>query len=413
MGIFNRMTKRSYTPPFVVNINQNGTALRSIKNNSIALACMDIIGTCVASLPIDVYKKSAQGREKIQNDISKVIKRPNIDEPKSIFYYSIVKDYFNSGNIYLHKTYNGSGILNGLYRLDADKVEVKRDDSNRKVYSYSGNTYTSFNILHIPSRYGYNGLKGQSIFSYYSGAFELALALDEYFKKSFSNGFGNGKRLLLDLSEMIDNGNMSKEEKENIRRLFIDSFAGYQHADEPIIKTVKKAKYETLDVGTTSNKEQQLSENINVTQELITKIFNVPSSFLKGKNEYNGLESLYQILLDFAVRPVVDNIIDGFTSLLNPEDLDRIYIEPNYNALMRLNVADKFEAYNKQLGNGSLTINEARAMENKSSIGPAGDIPNIPANLIPLTMDVVDARLATQKLALKQYDNNSEKTGEY
>lgn len=410
MGILNNLfKKRSITFGSSGSYSARNTVSTAFEGNPISQACVDIIASCIASLPIDVYRKTSNGREKINNDIQEVIKRPNIDEPRSLFYYTLVRDYFN-GNIYLFKSFDRSGKLISLFRLDPSKVQVKRNDMNRKIFIYNEQEYNSDTVLHIPSRYGYNGLIGQSIYTHYRRAFELANTLDEYFESSFKAGFAGGKRLLLDISEILDSTKLSKEERDEIKKLFIDEYTGYLNTEKPLIKHTKAAKYETIDVGSKTNREQQLSENISVAQELICKVFNVPSSFLKGKNEYNGLESLYQILLDFAVRPIVDNIVDGFQTLNKTSDT---YIEPNYNALMRMNFGEKIEAYSKQLANGSMTINEARSMENKPSLGPAGDIPNIPANLIPLTMEVVNARLATQKLALAELDRNNQKTGEF
>lgn len=411
-NIFQKRSNNLVIPPFIIK-NINGF---DVDKNPIALSCEDIIATSISSLPFDLYRKTDKGREKVKNHpLAEVLKLPNYDEPKSLFFNLIVKDYFR-GNIYLYKYYGDDGQIYSLFRLDPSKVKVIREKgTNQKLFLYDDKTYNHTNILHIPSRYGYDGLTGKSIYNYFSNAFELANKLDTYFNASFSNGFGNGKRPILDLSEIIDKS-LEKVEIDEIKQKFLDDYTGYINTEKPIIKTVKNVKYETIDVGSTSNKEQQLAENITIGQELICKVYNVPSSFLKGKNEYNGLESLYQILLDFAVRPIVENLIDGFSMILTPMEREYLYIEPNYNALMRMNYGDKIEAYNKQLGNGSLTINEVRAMENKPSLGPAGDIPNIPANLIPLTEEVVNARLATQKLALvelQKTDNNIEKTGEY
>jgi hypothetical protein len=85
--------------------------------------------------------------------------------------------------------------------------------------------------------------------------------------------------------------------------------------------------------------------------------------------------------------------------------------EPNYNTLLKLDTSAKIDAYTKEIGSGILTINEARAKENLPTIGPAGDVPHLPANLLPVNEETIAARIATQKIALQQLEQD--KTGEY
>jgi HK97 family phage portal protein len=366
-------------------------------------------------LSISLYRKGKDGtRIKERNHpVAITLKQPNYNEPKTLFYYQLVQDYFHSGNIFLYKYLNKEGELYSLFRLNPEKVEVEFNSNNQKVYKHEGNVYDYRQVLHIPSRYGYNGLVGKSIFEFYKQSFDLANSLDVYFRNSFNNGFGNGKRVILDVAEVFEGQKFTKEQIEEIKNKLLNEYTGYTNSEKPIIKTIKNAKYETLDTGSTTNREAQLNENINISQELICKLFNVPSSLLKGKNEYNGLESLYIIFLDFAVKPIVESIIDGFNSLLKYSEQEYLYIEADYNTLLRIDTASKIDAYTKQFSSGILTINEIRMKENLPSVGSAGDVLHIPANLLPLNQETIDARIASQKLALSQIDKNIAKTGDY
>jgi HK97 family phage portal protein len=417
MGLFDKIKKRNIT--FNMPAFSGGFSFTPAKSNTIALACIDLIGTAIAALPFEVYKRTPAGRQKqTSHPLAEALRLPNVDEPRSLFFYQLVKDYFQSGNIFLYKYSNSAGEIYSLFRLDPAKVKVSRDAENRKVFSVEGKNepYDYRQVLHIPARFNYDGLVGVSIFDHFRSAFEIAGALDAYLKSTFSNGFGAGKRMLLDLSEVLDSPKLSKEQIEELKAKFLNDYTGYMNAGKPIIKTVKGAKYEPVDIGGSSNREQQMAESVSVAQDLICKVFNVPASLLKGKNEYNGLEALYVVFLDFAVRPVVDALVDGFNSMLRGSEREYLYVEPNYNALMRVDTAAKIEAYVKQLSNGMLSINEQRAMENRPGIGEAGDFVQAPANLIPVTMDVINARLATQKLAIEelhQLDKKKTKSGEY
>ncbi len=118
------------------------------------------------------------------------------------------------------------------------------------------------------------------------------------------------------------------------------------------------------------------------------------------------------MFIDFAVKPIADNIADGLSSLLTPSEKNYLYLEPNYNSLKRTDLTSRIEAYVKQLNNAILTPNEVRAMEGKEPVNTAGDNLFLPANLLPLTQEIVDARLAQQKVALEQVDKYTDKKAE-
>jgi HK97 family phage portal protein len=416
MGFFNRskdILKRELNAIPVIT-KSYGDGIFSSNIAPTALACIDIIATAVSALPINLYRKTSSGREKVTNHpVSLILKRPNGDELYSIFWQSAINDYFKKGNIILKPYYSAEGDLVALYRLPVSNVAISRDSNGRKIFTYNDIQYNSSQIIHIPARYGYNGTVGRPVFAEYKPVFDLADALYTFFLKSYQNGVLGNKRFMVDLSEILDNSNLSANEIEIIKSKFINDYIGSQNAERPILKTLKGVEYSAIDLGGISNREAQLNESLGIIDAMICKVFNVPYEFIQGKNTYNSLEQTTQLLLDFAVRPIVQSIVEGLTNLLTLSEMDYLYIEPNYNALLRLNYNDRISGYSNLLNNGVVTINEVRAMENMPSIGPAGDIANIPANLIPLTMDVVNARLATQKLALKQIDSNNEKTGEY
>jgi len=409
MGIFNFGKRAIVNTQFIVTGGSPGYQYQ-INKHPVALACIDLISGAVSSLPFDLYRKRDNGsREKVRDHtIARILRRPNLTTPSYLFYYQMVVDYFN-GNFYAYKYRTGSNVT-ALLRIDPSTIEPVRSGASI-VYQASDRTYSADEILHIPSRFGFNGLKGQSIFDYYRSAFDLAIAMDNYFRATMDNSFGVDKKIILDISELLNTARLTREQIEDVKAKFINDFAGVLNSGKPIIKSVQGVKYESLDVGGKSNRENQLNENLQVVQELIAKVFNVPTSLLHGENKYNGLESLYTIFIDFAVRPIAEAFVDGFESLLTLSELDYLYVEPNYNALLKLDTSAKIDAYTKEIGSGILTINEARARENLPTIGPAGDVPHLPANLLPVDEETIAARIATQKLALQQLEQD--KTGEY
>ena len=119
--------------------------------------------------------------------------------------------------------------------MNPSNVRVKRNEYNQKIYLYNGKEYTSQNVLHIPSRFGYDGLIGKSIFKECSKVFETSNNLDNFTNNSFDNNLG--KRLVIDLTEAYPNA--TKEEQLKIRDSYIKNYGGSNNAGKPIVKTGK------------------------------------------------------------------------------------------------------------------------------------------------------------------------------
>ncbi len=243
MNIIQKLfSKRSSVASLPFNISY-GTGTSFNVKHPVALSCIDLISSSIASLPIDLIKKGS-GKD-TKHPLYSLLKQPNYDETPSLFFYALVQDYFK-GNIYLYKYKNSDNEVVSLFRISPDLVVVKND--LRKVYAYNGKEYSSDTILHIPSRYGYNGLVGQSIFNYYSDAFALVNGLYDYYNNSFRNGFGGGKRIVLDVSKLTG-ADLTSEKVEELKQKFLSEYSGVTGSGKPIIKTKEEVNYTTLDVG--------------------------------------------------------------------------------------------------------------------------------------------------------------------
>jgi len=136
-------------------------------------AAIDMIASSMANLTGNFYNRRTRQALPSNHTLHDLLEWPNADETKFQFMYSSTVDYFEHGNVYWYKYTNEEGIITSLFRIDPAKITLKRNGMNQKVFAYNGNEYKSDKILHVPSRYGYDGLKGKSIFSECSNIFRL------------------------------------------------------------------------------------------------------------------------------------------------------------------------------------------------------------------------------------------------
>jgi HK97 family phage portal protein len=356
--------------------------------DSTSFAAIDLICSSFAALSGSFYDKTTRRAVK-DHYLYSLIAEPNFDETKFQFFYSSAKDYFN-GNVFWYKYDNGEGEVVSLFRLNPSGVKVKRNLSNQKVFTYNGVEYDYRKILHIPSRYGYDGLIGKSIFNECGKIFSNTAELDDYINNSFNSSIGN--RLIIDITKEYQNA--TKEQIAQIGNMFLQEYSGVKNAGRPLIKS-GKIDYGKIETDFKDNRANQLVENRRFQEKEIAKLFGVPLPLLSG-NETNNIESLYTIFIENAIRPLATSFEQAINKLISFDDRLNIYFEYSYNSLIKVSLQTRIDTFVKQVNNGILSPNEIRHKENMPEV-EAGNTLFVPANIMPLRQDVIDSYMAKSK----------------
>ena len=390
MGLFGFIqkrlkNKRAKAPPRVVRDYTSGNA-PLVSDDSTAFACIDKIASSFAQLNYAVY--DAHTRQKApQARLMSVLREPNLEERHFSFFYQSAVDYFSGGCFWL-KALAGSEVVS-LFRLDPHLVTIRRDDLTRgKEYLYQGQIYTSADVLHIPSRFSYSTLRGgQSIYSAARSVFDTARDLESYTQSSFTNGT-MGRRLVIDVQGALPN--ITEAQAAELRESFAASYGGARNSGKPLLK---KKGFEFSELGSSvDNRSQELLDNRRFQEHEIAKVFGIPEGILNTTAE-TDLENTFTVYNEFAIRPLAMQFQEAINTLL---DEDRLYFEFDFNGVMKVSLSSRIDAYTKQIASGLLSPNEARQKENMPPI-EAGDTFFMPANMMPLNDETVEAYMAKQK----------------
>lgn len=397
MSLFNlfKRNKNAKTAPLAIQDYRSFTG-SFIEKDPVSFSAIDKIGTAFASLSFGVY--DTRTKQKTKHPLYDVLKEPNADETHSLFFYELIQDYF-AGNVYLYKYTDADGQVISLFRLNPNQVTVTRNEYNQKLYSYNGQTYTSEKVLHIPSRYSYDGLTGKSIWKTLNHTFKQTQNLDEYVNNTFDNSLG--KRLVIDLSSAYPNA--TEQEQNQIRDRYVANYSGSENAGKPVVKT-GKIDFQTIDTGVSDNRSAQLSENRQYQAEIIAQIFNVPVAYLTGK-DVGDLETVTTLFMSQAIEPIAQAFEEAFIKLLPVEQRERYYIKFSYNSLLKTNLSAKISAYTQQLTNGILSPNEIRQKEELEPI-EYGDCHYRASNLLPIRQDIEESLVASAKLKQQEVDKD-------
>jgi HK97 family phage portal protein len=370
-------------------------------HDSTSFAAIDLICSSFANLTGSFYDKRTKQALK-EHDLYELIQNPNFDDTKFQFFYYSAKDYFREGNVFWYK-YDIDGKIVSLFRLNPNKMTVKRNINNQKIFVYQGIEYDYRKILHIPSRWGYDGLKGKSIFSMCNQIFRNTAEIDDYVNNSFNNSIGN--RLIIDITKEYPNA--TEEQLLQLRNKFLQNYTGIKNSGKPLIKS-GKIDYSSIQTDFKDNRANQLLENRQFQEQEIAKIFGIPLPLLKG-TETTNIESLYTIFIENAIRPLATAFEQSINKLIPFDERLNIYFEYSYNSLMKTSLQTRIDTYVKQINNSILSPNEVRRKENLQEV-EAGDTHFVAANLMPLTNEIVDSYMANAKLKQQQLNTDSPNT---
>ena len=140
-----------------------------------------------------------------------------------------------------------------------------------------------------------------------------------------------------------------------------------------------------------------------VERQIAQTVFNMPFELINSEaSKYDSLEAKANDFLASCIEPLGNHICQSFAKELSPAEQTRFQIIYEYKNLLTTNTKDTVDYLTKEFQSGALTMNEVRKKLGMSSMGEAGDYHFIPSNLMPLTMENIDAYMAKSKIAIEQ-----------
>lgn len=338
------------------------------------MRCIRLLSEVVASLPLQVYERTADGRKlatehplySLLHDI------PNQYQTGIEFRETMQLHLVSRGNTYARIVRQGGRIVS-LLPLYAGAMDVDLADSGEVLYRYQDATgpkiYSADEILHI-RLLGPGPVVGLSPLAYARQAMGMAASIEDSTNKLFSNGLRPG-------------GVISSEQllKPDQREAFRASLAQqHQGNDKAFRLMVLEAgfKYQAV---TLSPADVQMLEQWTFSIEEICRFFGVPPQLIgqtdKASSWASSLENLNLYFLQYTLRPYLTRWEQAINrKLLTPVERLKYYVEFNIDGLLRADFKSRQEGYSKALGGpgaqGYMTINEVRRLENLPDL-PDGD----------------------------------------
>lgn len=338
-------------------------------------ACTKIISEDVGSLPLFLYRRLAEGREKaFREPLYRVLHDAPNEETCAIDL---------RGAMTAHACLTGDGYARiarrpedkkavGLHLLQPDAVRTDRDSRQRLVYVHKdGNsqekTYGVRDVLHLRG-FGWDGVHGFNAVKQFRESIGLGLAAEKYAAEFFESDATPS--LVLKNPKM-----MGPEEVRNQKRAFLEALG-----QDKIAVTHSGIELEKISF----DPEQSQLDKTRIFQLLeVCRIFRMPPHKLAelSRATFSNIEQQAIEYYTQTLRPWLVRWEQAITRCcLDPIEEADLYAEHAVEGMLRGDFKTQTEGFAKLLEKGVYSINEVRALLNLNPV-EGGDSHYIQLNM--------------------------------
>jgi HK97 family phage portal protein len=380
-----RLSDRGFWGAWFGGQSSSGKAVSvdNVMRLSTVWACVRIISTSVAGLPLGIYRRKADGDREDARDFSLydvIHHSPNEDMTAFQFWQAVVASMLLWGNAYCEIHRSGSRVI-ALDFLMPSRVDLEVDDDGRLEYWYRPKKgprrqIERADMLHIPA-FSIDGRVGMSAIRFGADVFGSAMSADDAANGTFKNG------LLPTVAFSVDRI-LKPEQREEFRE-YVKTVSGAMNAGKsPVLEQGVKA--ETIGINPV---DAQLLESRDHSIEEICRWFGVPPWMAgktnAGSNWGTGLEQQMIAFLTFCISSMTSQIQQCVNKrLLTPVERRTYYSEFSLEAFLKADSAGRAAWYSQMTQNGIMTRDECRVKENLPRHGGNAAVLTVQTNLAPI-----------------------------
>lgn len=323
-------------------------------------AAVNFIAGTVAGLPMQVYRKTEAGRERVTAPISAILHDAVNDEMSSFEWRKwLFEQVLTGGRGFTFIERNRAGRIANLWPMDPAGVTVKRV-GGRKVYEYRENggvnQYAAADVIDIPFMLKADGITHRSPIIANREAIGLAQAVTKHGGRFFSQG---------GVPPFAITGGF--QAGAAMERAADDLEAGVKKAArDKRLALVLPTGLEIKPIGADAEK-MQMVETQRFCVEQIARIYSIPPTFLQDLS-HGTFSNTEQQDLHF-VKHTIKRWVEQFEQELNLKLFGRpnttTYVELNVDGLLRGDFKTRMEGWAQAIMSGQVKPNEARRAENR------------------------------------------------
>lgn len=351
---------------------------------STVFACVRLISSVTACLPLDVFETKGDDRSKVglDNPLARLLRySPNQFMTAFDFRVAMTMQLCYYGNAYALIERNSVGDIVSLVPLLSVNMDV-RLEGKRVVYRYRRDSeYADFKqteIFHLKG-FGFNGLVGLSPIAFGAKTAGVAVAMEDQQRDFYANGAKSPQILMTGDGKVLN-----KDQRAQLEENFKEISGGAVRKRLWILEggfTTQAIGVSPQDAETMAARKFQVSE--------LARFFGVPPHLVgdveKSTSWGSGIEQQNLGFLQYTLDPYLEIWETSILRwLVKPSDVGRIHAEHNRAGLLSGDSTARANYMKTQVDTGLLTINEGRRIDNRPPL-PGGDVATRQSQNVPLT----------------------------
>jgi len=339
---------------------------------------VDQISSSLGVIPFNVFKRTAEGRER---DFSHPVDRLLRSEPDGengfltpfIFKKISQTSVLLRGNCLWQIKTDGGGNQKLKYIAWDDVYDIRKiKDINGDtvlVYMTKDDNLLANEVLHFKG-WTFDGIIGVSVIHYASVQMGAALAMQAFSYTSFDN---KGMRMGVISTDKPTTPEAKVKIKAGVQNAF---------AEKDPTRVVVLDEGMKFDPITVTSQEAQLIESSRFSIEDVARWFNIPLPKIKSASQSTN-NNIEQQTLDYStdtMLPHVTNFEQEIDKkLFTRAEKETHYCKGNMSVILRADLKSKGEFYSKMVNSGIYLANEVREMEEKNTLEGGNEL-RIPVN---------------------------------
>lgn len=339
---------------------------------SAVYACVQAIAETTASLPLILFKRNGDDRERASDHpLYRVLHDMANPEQTALEF----REYMQAcvllrGNAYARIVRGYDGQVRELWPLNPDNVTVRRTGSGL-VYDHSKDgtrtTLLAHEVLHLRHRLGDDGVLGVSPITAARGVVELAQAENEHGRNTFTNGAKM-------LGVLKFPGKLKPAQRDNIRESWASQHAGGSNAGRTAVLE-EGVDFQALSM-TLEDAEWIAARQFSV--EEVARLFRVPPTVI-GDLRHGNYSNSVEMARQFVTQTLRRHLVaweQGIAAKCLTDAGRRVYFaEHQVEGLLRGDSVNRADFYAKGITAGWMLKSEARKLENLPAIEGLDDSP--------------------------------------
>jgi len=351
------------------------TALRS----TVVLACIRVLSTSVAGLPLHLYRRLPSGGKEIarEHPLYRILHtQPNSWQTSFEWREQMMLHLLTTGAAFDEKVYAG-GSISEIVPLHPSRMKTDQIENMRLRYTYreasgSSTVYTQDAIMSVRGMSD-DGVHGLSMIEMARDAIGLSRACEIHGASFFGNGARPG--VILSTDQML-----SPEAAENTRNQWERAHRGVDRSNRT---AVLQGGLKVNELGG-NNQEAQFLEARRFQVEEICRLWGVPPHLVGdlSRSSYSNIEQQSLDYVQNGLMPWLRRIESAIARDLLEGD-DEYFAEFDTRGSLRADAAGRATYYNTLWQLGVASVNEIRAWENMNPV-EGGDTRFVQLNMTTL-----------------------------